>query len=216
MQFYGIKIGGCWVEEMRQPIVKTLLLLALLSAGSYEPKDGDIIFQTSLSSQSKAIQFATDSPYSHVGVVFLRENKPFVLEAVRTVRFTPLKRWIARGKEKSYLVMRSKQELTVSQIRKLRLYGKLLKGRRYDQRFLWSDYEIYCSELVWKLYNGAGLVLTRTKTMRDYNFNDPAVRKLLKQRWGRELDWNEVVVAPADLLESPLLSLAYHSQRKSK
>lgn len=32
-------------------------------------KDGDIIFQTSLSGQSKAIQAATGSPYSHCGII---------------------------------------------------------------------------------------------------------------------------------------------------
>ena len=41
-------------------------------------RDGDIIFHTSRSAQSLAIQRATHSPYSHVGVIFLRDGKPFV------------------------------------------------------------------------------------------------------------------------------------------
>lgn len=32
-------------------------------------KNGDIIFQTSKSNQSKAIQLATDSKYSHMGII---------------------------------------------------------------------------------------------------------------------------------------------------
>ena len=33
-------------------------------------KDGDLIFQTSLSQQSKAIQLATKSKYSHCGIIY--------------------------------------------------------------------------------------------------------------------------------------------------
>jgi hypothetical protein len=47
-----------------------------------EIKDGDIIFQTSLSNQSKAIQLATKSKYSHCGIIFKNENGFYVLEAV--------------------------------------------------------------------------------------------------------------------------------------
>jgi hypothetical protein len=79
------------------------LLLAFLGAeasagqGVPEVRDGDLIFQTSKSSQSLAIQRATGSPYSHMGLIFNRDGKPYVFEAVATVRFTPLDQWIARG-----------------------------------------------------------------------------------------------------------------------
>ncbi|MGD8860937.1 MAG: YiiX/YebB-like N1pC/P60 family cysteine hydrolase [Myxococcales bacterium] len=61
------------------------LLLVLLSAcGAQALLPGlrdDIIFQTSRSGQSPAIQRATASPYSHVGIIFHRNGKPFVFEA---------------------------------------------------------------------------------------------------------------------------------------
>ncbi len=38
-------------------------------------KEGDIIFQTSLSSQSKAIQLATNSKYSHIEIIFKDKSK---------------------------------------------------------------------------------------------------------------------------------------------
>ena len=47
-------------------VVTQLALLCLLAAcardGGYEPRNGDIVFQTSRSSQSLAIQLATKSP----------------------------------------------------------------------------------------------------------------------------------------------------------
>ncbi len=60
-------------------------------------QDGDIVFQTSLSSQSVAVQRATGSRWSHMGVIVLRDGRPWVLEAIATVRYTPLPEWIARG-----------------------------------------------------------------------------------------------------------------------
>ena len=60
-------------------------------------RDGDIIFQTSRSEQSTAIQKATRSQYSHMGIVFLRNGTPHVYEAIKTVQYTPLRKWVDRG-----------------------------------------------------------------------------------------------------------------------
>src|SRR5688572_1747556 len=65
-------------------------------------RDGDIIFQTSLSSQSKAIQLATHSEYSHCGIIYKKGNHFYVYEAIQPVKMTPLYKWIARGKDGHY------------------------------------------------------------------------------------------------------------------
>lgn len=41
-------------------------------------KDGDLIFQTSLSAQSMAIQLATHSSYSHCGILFKEDGEWWV------------------------------------------------------------------------------------------------------------------------------------------
>jgi Permuted papain-like amidase enzyme, YaeF/YiiX, C92 family len=69
------------------------LLLAANAVGATPLRDGDIIFHTSRSAQSAAIQRATHSPYSHMGIVLYRDGKPFVFEAIATVRYTPLTNW---------------------------------------------------------------------------------------------------------------------------
>ena len=77
-----------------------LVLLALSGCGKSvtdQVRDGDIIFHTSRSPQSGAIQKATHSKYSHMGIIFLRDGNPFVFEANKTVQYTPLEKWIARG-----------------------------------------------------------------------------------------------------------------------
>ncbi|HEX6636714.1 MAG TPA: YiiX/YebB-like N1pC/P60 family cysteine hydrolase, partial [Steroidobacteraceae bacterium] len=87
-----------------------LASIALACAGplvAAEPlRDGDIIFHTSRSAQSLAVQRATHSPYSHMGLVFHRDGQPFVLEAIATVRYTPLEQWTAPGTGGKYVVRR--------------------------------------------------------------------------------------------------------------
>lgn len=92
-------------------IVPYLVIVMITLSGCGDPsvtqlKDGDIIFQTSRSTQSTAIQKATHSKYSHMGIIFLREGKPYVYEAIKTVQYTPLKKWISRGEGGHYVVKR--------------------------------------------------------------------------------------------------------------
>jgi hypothetical protein len=59
------------------------LAIAILSSSfstqvDYEARNGDIIFHTPRSAQSVAIQMATNSPYSHMGIVYIRNSKPMV------------------------------------------------------------------------------------------------------------------------------------------
>lgn len=104
--------------------------------------DGDIIFQTSRSAQSAAIQRATHSPYSHVGVVLFRDGEPFVFEASATVRYTPLADWIARGDGGRHVVKRLTLELTPAQSAKLHAVAQTFLGKPYDLYFEWSDERI--------------------------------------------------------------------------
>ena len=93
----------------RRSIAGVLALLALgCSAGHAEPavRDGDLIFQTSKSTQSVAVQRATGSPYSHMGLIIHRNGVPFVFEAAGRVSYAPLEKWIARGDGKRYVVKR--------------------------------------------------------------------------------------------------------------
>ena len=95
------------------------------------------IFQTSASSQSAAIQRATRSPWSHMGVVFLRDGVPFVFEAVDPVRATPLARWVARGVGGRFVVKRLKDAgtvLTPDAVRALRRETERFLGRHYRSR----------------------------------------------------------------------------------
>ena len=85
-------------------------------------KDGDIIFQTSRSSQSVAVQRATHSRYSHMGIIFLRRGHPYVFEASATVRYTPLAKWIAHGLDGKVVIKRLRGGLTAAQVKRLQAF----------------------------------------------------------------------------------------------
>ena len=181
--------------------------------GLVEVLDGDIIFQPSaLSTQSLAIKLATHSPYSHCGIVFFKDGKPWVFEAIRTVSWTPLDAWIRRGVDGHYVLLRLRDRerlLTPGALAAMREVAGGFGGKDYDLMFQWTDDAIYCSELVWKIYErGAGLELVPLRRIRDYDLNHDEVQRKIKERFGFDIPWDEQVVAPSDLMESPLLERA--------
>jgi hypothetical protein len=186
-----------------------LFLASLLSVVLAAPvQDGDIIFQTSRSAQSEAIQLATDSPYSHVGIITIQDGAPMVYEAISTVQATPLADWIRRGEGGRYRLMRLSQLLTNNQIHAMNVVGRSHQQKPYDLRFDWSDQKMYCSELVWKIYKaGAGIELAGLRPMDSYRLGDPKVKTPLQTRWGDSINWKEPMVAPSDLANSSLLEV---------
>ncbi len=166
-------------------------------------RDGDIIFHTSQSAQSIAIQKATHSRYSHMGIIFFRDGSPYVYEAINTVRYTPLKKWIARGDGGHYVVKRLREAdriLTTQAVGKLRQAARQFQGRPYDLTFEWSDNRIYCSELVWKIYDrGVGVHIGRLQKLRDFDLSDATVKAKMKERYGNDIPMEEAVISPGEM-----------------
>jgi hypothetical protein len=198
----------------RPPIHLATACVALVFAisgcgrGPWVPADGDVVFQVSRSAQSAAIQRATGSRWSHVGIVFHHDEIPWVLEAAATVRAAPLDEWLARGDDGHYVATRLRyaaRDLGPDVRARMAAHGLALLGRPYDPHFRWSDDQLYCSELVWKLYaDDAGLELCPLRRAADYRLDDPEVLRLASRRGGPP-PADEPVIAPSDLLASPLL-----------
>ncbi len=190
-------------------------LLILFQANAQQPqipaglKNGDLIFQTSLSSQSKAIQLATKSTYSHCGIVFKEGGKYYVFEAIQPVKRTPLHKWIARGKDGKYVVKRLKnadQVLTPEALQKMKAIGDQFIGKNYDLTFEWNDDRIYCSELIWKMYQRAtGIEIGKLEKLRSFDLTSEAVKKKMQERYGDNIPMDETVISPAAMFESALL-----------
>ncbi|KIO52527.1 YiiX family permuted papain-like enzyme [Flavobacterium hibernum] len=172
-------------------------------------QDADIIFQTSESSQCEAVRIATNSKFSHCGIIYKINGDLFVFEAVQPVKLTPLSDWINHGKDHKFVIKRLKNAdkvLSEATLQKMKDYSQKFMGKEYDAYFDWTDTRIYCSELVWKIYkNGANIELSKLKELKDFNLTDKRVQKILKERYGNNIPLEEKVVAPSDLVDSDLL-----------
>jgi hypothetical protein len=172
-------------------------------------KEGDLIFQTSLSSQSKAIQLATKSKYSHCGIVFKEGDSFYVFEAVQPVKRTPLAEWIARGEKGKFIVKRLKnaeQTLTPEVLQKMKEIGKGFNGKKYDLDFEWTDEKIYCSELIWKIYKrSTGIDIGKLEKLGDFDLSSDQVKRKIKERYGNNIPMEELVISPASIFDSELL-----------
>ena len=169
-------------------------------------QNGDIIFQTSKSSQSIAIQKATNSRYSHMGVIYQEGHKFYVFEAVQPVKMTPLQEWIDRGVDKHYVVKRLKGHktiLTKNNLLVLKMAGKKYEGKDYDLFFEWSDEKIYCSELVWKMYKESlGIEIGKLQKLKDFDLSDAIVQSKIRERYGDNIPQEEIVISPEAMFVS--------------
>ncbi len=185
-----------------------LLLLSFSACSQQELKDGDILFQSSTSSQSKAVEIATNSPYSHCGILFYENGQAYIYEAVQPVGKRKLGDWIASGVGGKYEVKRLKDasKLTPENIKAMKQFAASQFGKNYDGYFNWSDKEMYCSELVWKVYNEKlGIKLAKPLPLRDFNIDAIEVRRIMEKRYGDKIPYDEPMVAPSQLFVSDLL-----------
>ena len=213
-------------------VLLTLTLVAAIAVAAFfvaprvlpteEPRiegplhDGDVVFQTTSSDQARAIQLATHSPYTHVGVVATANGKTVVLEASDHVRVTPLDEWLARAPG-SFVAKRLKTaRATFTPEAKKRFVdvGKRYIGRPYDDAFDWSDARMYCSELVWKVFHEAlGVDLGQPQPLRTFDLTSKVVQAALERRYKKRVPLDEPTISPQQIFESDYLELVSDGPR---
>jgi hypothetical protein len=171
--------------------------------------DGDVIFQSLRSGQSDAIQLATNSKYSHCGIVFWEGNRCYVFEAFKKVKATPIDKFIERSRGGHYAVRRLKdsRNFFASQGEKFRkIYYQRYHGKIYDGRYEASDDKIYCSELVWKLYkDAANLEIGEWKRLGDFDLSNKVVQEELRYTYGDNIPLDEKIISPEALFSANAL-----------
>ena len=89
--------------------------------------------------------------------------------------------------------------------------GKMIKGKNYDKYFNWSDNELYCSELVWKIYKKAVKIeLGKLKKISDLNLNKEVIDQL-NIRYKGKVPYNELLITPAQIFNSDKLITIYNN-----
>lgn len=177
-----------------------ILLIAVTSwcysqSGNHSQlKEGDIVFQISNSKQSPLIAAATASQWTHCGIIVMKNGKPYVLEASKTVRLTPWDEWKNRGRGGITAMKRhTEKNIKIS-------YQKYL-GKSYDLDFKFDNGKWYCSELVYDIYlKQLGIKLCEPRPVSDYYLI--GMDKTMKRRG---ISKNQLAVAPVDLFNSSKL-----------
>ena len=178
----------------RRAVLIGLSILLVLAAGSlyattaevnFPPlKNGDLIFQTSTSSQSSAIFVATGNSYTHMGIIKEGPSGFVVVEAAGVVRETPLRDWVNRGLLNRVAVYRD-ETLTNEQSQVVLSSAAKYYGRAYDIFFSFNNQAIYCSELPYLAFGEVGIPIGRVQKVSDLNFDNALVKKIIEQRWQR-------------------------------
>lgn len=199
----------------------SLLSLALISTLAAQWKNGDIIFSKTKGTQAIAVEAATKSPWTHTAVIYLKDGKPMVLEAVQPVQIITLEAYLKRGgslAKHEFKRVKDHSGFDQPTLAKSLTWAKKHVGKDYDGRFQWSDNTLYCSELVWKIYKeAADIELCPVKKVKDYNLEHPKVKALIEARFGsvNRLNKEEKVVAPSDIYNSKLL-VEFHPFKKKE
>lgn len=176
----------------------------------YQPVEGDLLFQSLPSPPGldlvDAIEGATESPYSHCGVVVIQGGQWFVLEGMEPkVKETPLNEWLARGRGR-FTAFRLKESLR-SKIPAWIAEMRMKKGLPYDFRYRMSDEAIYCSELPYD----AWLKLTGESMGELVKLGDlkwQKYRKVIEAIEGTsEMPLDRIMITPRDLAKAPQLEL---------
>lgn len=90
--------------------------------------------------------------------------------------------------------------------------ARKMLGKNYDLYFGWSDDRIYCSELVWKIYQqGLGIELGKLQRLRDFDLTHPIVKSKLQERYGNFSPMNEKVISPVAIYQSVQLETVRNS-----
>ncbi len=176
-------------------------------------QDGDLVFQRSKSQLGAALEKALNSKITHLGVVFVEDDSAFVYESRGEVKRTPFNRWVSRGVEHRFAVMRLRHAdsaLTASVLNSIRGEFKRHEGKSYDVQFDWDDERFYCSELVYKMFKrGAGIDLGRIDKFGDFNLEHDIVQYWIGVYFPDGPNLDKTVVSPVSIYYDTELETVY-------
>ena len=201
-----------------------------LSAENWSKKlrEGDIVFIRSQNDNSQLIAALSsssartdiDDVFTHCGIVFNEGGTWKVYEGAGRGKVLSLAQWQVSeangGMLHNVYVRRWSRgkELTPKKLRIILDTAAALHYKPYDFGFSWTDRFSYCSKLVWKAYDAAGLTLAPLRTIK--NYLDQLRPKEAQQardklnngrafRDGRPIDPEEKAITPEDIYKSDKL-----------
>ncbi len=205
-------------HSLRESIVLAVVCLCLSGClvsskhyvsdiSQYDFQDGDILMQHIPAKLCAVIADVTDSQYSHCGMVVHKNNRLYVLEAIGSVCYTPVKDWINRG---SYARFTQLRPINMSQdhIRRAIAEAEKYLGRPYDIQYELDEEKIYCSELIYKAYvKAASIEIGEKETLGSLKWKPQ--EQFIRYITGGELPLDRVMVTPQSIASNSRVALVY-------
>ncbi len=160
---------------------------AQVAVADFRLSDGDLLFQDLdcgpiCDAIEKVTQGVNGKDFSHVGIVFTRNDSLFVIEATgsKGVCITPLHDFLSRSRDSN-----GQPKVVAGRVKKK--YRKLIpgalsfakaqEGLPYDEAFVADNGKYYCSELVYDAFKhpNDGKPFFQLQPM---TFNDPATGRI--------------------------------------
>ncbi|MBC7426038.1 MAG: YiiX family permuted papain-like enzyme [Bacteroidia bacterium] len=204
--FAAFAIVTAFLSSFNFPLKLTKSQFKFKNTTSNQYHTGDLIFQTNTAGQGMAIQIATKSKITHVGMICVKNGENYVYEANGPVSLTPLKQFISHGSGNHFTVKRLKNEsvLNDSVRSKMITIAETYIDKPYDIWFGWNDDYIYCSELVWKIYkNTSGIDIGKLQKLKEFDLTNPIVKSVVTERYGTNIPYDETVISPAAIFNYP-------------
>ena len=175
---------------------------------AYQPAEGDVAFQSLAHNPLiDAIEGATESPFSHCGILHRTGAGWVVVEAIGPVKETALAEWIAQGRRQRYAIYRLNDRYRgkiPAFIRAAQSYA----GRPYDIHYDLDDEAIYCSELIYKAFErSTGERLGKLQKLGELKWQAHA--QVIREIEGGKLPLERVMITPRSVSEAPQLTKVF-------
>ncbi|MCK9421589.1 MAG: hypothetical protein M0Q38_03230 [Bacteroidales bacterium] len=129
--------------------------------------DGDLVFRRGRSVESFAVYLADrNRDFSHIGLVVMDHGKPYVIHAVpgesgekiSLVSKEPIQRFLDGSKASHWAVYRSRFSISKLHLVAIKALEFCNRKTEFDNDYdLTTDSRLYCTELVLKAYQAAGI-----------------------------------------------------------
>jgi hypothetical protein len=195
-------------------VVLALVAQYATALPTYVPKEGDFVFQSLPKGDLvEAIEGASQSRYSHVGMVIRKNEQWFVREAIGDVHDTPLPEWEERGRmDHAFDAFRLKPELQKF-VPEFIKDSEAFLGRPYDFKYDMDDQAIYCSELLYKsMFNASGVRLGKLQKLGELKWQ--RYKATIEKYEGGPVPLNREMITPKALSEANQLEQVFYGYKQ--
>jgi Permuted papain-like amidase enzyme, YaeF/YiiX, C92 family len=159
-----------------------LFAYATTARDPVEWKSGDLVVQNSKAADILPLFAADGSGVTHIGIVDVREDGAYVIEAAEKVVATPMRAYLARGKDDAFSVFRVPSLSDAQRKQVVEAASRQLgKPNDYFLRRSWD--QLYSSELVRLAYRDIGFDIGKVQKLGKVTGDLSPVRSQFLRKW---------------------------------